>query len=86
MTKFSDLANDHEFASRWPYIWSKLEPHLLEKQRSYAAAHKGDHEAIGRFVEFMSELFDDLNTIDIKVQAPPKPKRPSLHNKEFGQK
>ena len=70
MTSFSELANDPEFRNRWPYIWGKLEPYLLAKQRAYAAAHKGNYEDVGRFVGFMAELFDDLNTIDVEVGRP----------------
>lgn len=85
MSTFSDLGNDIEFKKRWPYIWSKLEPHLLAKQREYALAHKGEHAAIGQFVEFIAILMDDLNTIDIEVMSEPKNQRKPLHNKEFRQ-
>lgn len=86
MSQFSELSKDAEFRQRWPYIWSKLEPHLLAKQRQFAAQHKGDYEEVGRFVTFMSELMDDFNSIDISVSAPTPPKRKMLHNRDFEQK
>lgn len=85
MSTFSQLGNDIEFKKRWPYVWSKLEPHLLAKQREFALSHKGDHEQIGQFVEFLAILMDDLNTIDVEVASPEKTTRPKLHNREFKQ-
>lgn len=85
MSTFSDLSNDPEFKQRWPYIWSKLEPHLLARQRAYAAQHKGKHEQIGQFVEFLTELMDDFQTIDVEVKNLAPIKRPQLHSREFKQ-
>lgn len=85
MSAFSDLSNDPEFKKRWPYVWGKLEPHLLAKQREYALSHKGDYAQIGQFVEFLAILMEDLNNIDVQMTAPEKPQRKALHNKEFGQ-
>lgn len=85
MSTFSELSNDPEFKKRWPYVWGKLEPHLLAKQREFALQHKGDHEQIGRFVEFLAILMDDLNTIDVEVQSPDKTPRKKLHNEQFKQ-
>lgn len=82
---FSDLSNDIEFKRRWPYIWEKLEPHFLAKQREFALSHKGDYEKIGQFVEFLALIMDDLNTIDVQVTGPEKMPRKKLHNKEFEQ-
>lgn len=86
MSDFSSLSNDPEFKQRWPYVWSKLEPELLKMQRDYASKYRGKYEQIGMYVEFMSELMDALNVIDIDVQAPTKTPRPRLHNRDFGQK
>lgn len=85
MSAFSALANDPEFKSRWPYIWSKLEPHLLAKQRQFALEHKGDHAQIGQFVEFLAIIMDDFNTIDVEVKTTDKIPRKKLHNKQFEQ-
>lgn len=85
MNAFSELNNDTEFKQRWPYVWSKLEPYLLAKQRQYALTHKGDYERIGQFVEFIALLMDDLNTIDAEVTRPEKVHRKPLHNREFEQ-
>lgn len=82
---FSDLSNDPEFKKRWPYIWTKLEPHFLAKQREFALTHKGEHALIGQFVEFLALIIDDLNTIDVEVTRPEKMPRKQLHNREFEQ-
>lgn len=85
MSTISDLSRDPEFKKRWPYVWTKLEPHLLAKQRSYAVEHKGNHVLIGQFVEFLSELMDDLNTVDVEVTREDVPKRKPLNNQQFRQ-
>lgn len=85
MSTIREIASDPEFQKRWGYIWSKLEPYMLEKQREYAKNHKGQHEQVGQFVEFMSEIMDDFNTIDVQVQAPAPVQRKRLHNEVLKQ-
>lgn len=85
MSTFSALGQDAEFKKRWPYVWSKLEPHLLAKQREYALAHKGNYEEVGRFVEFLAIIMEDMNSIDIQVASSEKIERKPLHNREFKQ-
>lgn len=85
MNNLAELSNDPEFKKRWPYVWQKLEPHLLAKQRAYAAAHKGQHELIGQFVEFLSEIMEDLNTLDVEVGRIEVQKRKPLNNQQFRQ-
>lgn len=77
-----ELRNDAEFARTWPYVWRKLEPYILKKQQDFASKNKGKHEEIGRFVEFTSELFGDLESVQAAIETPKesKPNRPRLNN------
>ena len=79
MNSLSELAHDPDFRERWPYCWNKLLPYFLLKQRKYAKENKGKHEQIGQFIEFMEEIMDDLETIDVSIadirNQPPKRKR-----------
>lgn len=85
MSTFSDLSQDREFVERWPYIWSKLQPHLLKMQRDYAATHRGQHDKVGMFVEFIADLMNDFESIDATIQNPTAIRRKRLNNKEFQQ-
>jgi hypothetical protein len=79
-----DLVGDVEFGQRFPYVWLKLEPYLLQRQRDYAAKHKGEHEMIGQYVEFLSEIMTDLNELDANiVDKPGVRKHPKLRNSSF---
>lgn len=79
-----ELVKDPEFTKRFPYVWNKLELLFLQRQREFAKKHAGNYELTGRFIEFMSEIMDDLNnissTIHLEIQ---KPKRAKLHNVQF---
>lgn len=77
-----ELRNDAEFAKVWPLVWRKLQPYILKKQQDFAKQNKGKHEEIGRFVEFTSELFTDLESIQSAIDTPKdtKPARPRLSN------
>lgn len=71
MSSLNDLIGDKEFTDRWPYCWNKLEPFLLLKQRMYAREHKGQHQQVGQFIEFIDELMSDFEKLDkgISIEA-----------------
>jgi hypothetical protein len=78
----SELMQDEQFRSNWQHVWAKLEPFFIKKMMTYASAHKGQHEKVGQFAEFMAEVIEDFKTLDVEFKNVVN-KRPRLHNKEF---
>lgn len=76
----SELINDQEFRKAWPYVWSRLQKYLVQRQQNFARERKGKHEEIGQYVDFMGQIFDDLNQIDQATAMPAPPTRPRLNN------
>lgn len=77
----AQLVVDPEFTKRWPYVWSRLEPYFLARQRKYAMDHPGEHEEIGQFVEFTAEVMKDLESISgmAEAESHKTPPRKKLH-------
>lgn len=63
MDQLSDLVADREFMEKFPYVWVRLHPFFLRKQRAYARDNKADPHKVGLFVEFMEQVMSDLETI-----------------------
>ena len=75
----AEMMTDERFRSAWASVWPKLEPFMIEKMITFASANKGQHEKVGQFAEFMSEVMDDFRKFDSEFKET-STKRPKLHN------
>lgn len=81
-TALTEMKDSPEFRKAWPLVWNKLEKFLIEEQKNFALEKRGEHEEIGRYVEFMAVLTDKLKVLDnsVQVESTKAPSRPRLHN------
>lgn len=79
----ADLQSDERFKAQWPYCSRRLKEYLLAKQQDYAAQRPDNYEEVGRYVHFMSSLFNELEQVEQAMDVPQAPKRQRLTNAVF---
>lgn len=78
-----DLLNDQTFKANWPYCARRLKEYLLTKQQDYAAKRPDNYDEVGRYVHFMSTLFNELEQVEHAMSGTPPAPRKRLTNAVF---